>query len=220
MIDNNKAIKTKYDLSFMIRELEKSKNLSADSLNADKTVLIVVDMVNGFAVKGSLADKRINKIVRPIAELCKKLSKLGIKQIALADCHTMESTELTHFPIHCIKGSYEAKVTDEILNSAELLIIEKNSTNGFFSDDFQKFLFNNKNIDTFIIVGCCTDICVFQLATTLKAYFNSKNKASNIYVAKSLCETYDTELHNGDLLSITSLYNMKINGIEIVNKIV
>ena len=67
MIDNNKAIKTNYDLSFMIRELEKSKNLYADSLNADKTVLIVIDMVNGFAVKGSLADKRINKIVRPIA---------------------------------------------------------------------------------------------------------------------------------------------------------
>ena len=29
MIDNNKAIKTNYDLSFMIRELEKSKNLSS-----------------------------------------------------------------------------------------------------------------------------------------------------------------------------------------------
>lgn len=219
MIDN-KDIKTNYDISFMESELEKSKNLSAQSLNADKTVLIVVDMVNGFAVKGSLADKRINKILKPISDLCKKLKNLGIKLIALADCHTKESTELMHFPVHCIKGSFEAKVADEILKVAEPLIIGKNSTNGFFCDDFQKFLSDNKSIDTFIIVGCCTDICVFQLATTLKAYFNSKNKASNIYVVKSLCETYDTELHNGDLMSITTLYNMKINGIEIVNEII
>ena len=220
MIDNNKDIKTNYDLSFMISELEKSKNLFAENLNAEKTVLIVVDMVNGFAVEGSLADKRINKIIKPIAELCKKLNNIGIRQIALADCHTKESTELTHFPVHCIKGSFEAKIADEILSSAEPLIIEKNSTNGFFCDDFQKFLSHNKSIDTFIIVGCCTDICVFQLATTLEAYFNSKNKASNIYVVKSLCETYDTEIHNADLMSITSLYNMKINGIRIVNEIV
>ncbi len=31
------------------------------------------------------------------------------------------------------------------------------------------------NIDNIIIVGDCTDICIYQFAITLKSYFNQHN---------------------------------------------
>ena len=50
-------------------------------------------------------------------------------------------------------------------------IIEKNSTNGFFAMDIADYAY----LDNFIVVGCCTDICVYQFVLALKTYFNQNN---------------------------------------------
>ncbi|HEY8364861.1 MAG TPA: isochorismatase family protein, partial [Haloplasmataceae bacterium] len=98
-------------------------------------------------------------------------------------------------------------------------LFEKNSTNGFLEPKFQEWLSINKDITNFIIVGCCTDICILQFALTLKTHFNRLNKESRIIVPINAVNTYDGGLHDGELMHIMALYNMMINNIELVKEI-
>ncbi len=188
-------------------------------LPGDQTVLMIVDMVNGFAREGALKSPRIEGIIPEIAELSRKCDQLGIKKLAFADCHTDASPEFDAYPAHCMEGSYEAEIVDEIKNIGGYKLIPKNSTNGFLEEEFQKWLKENSHINTFIITGDCTDICIQQFATTLKAWFNMKNKKSRVIVPINAVETYDLEMHNGDLLDVMALYNMIVNGVDVVAEI-
>lgn len=189
-------------------------------LPASETALVIVDMVNGFTREGALKSPRIEGVIPQIAELSRKCDDLGIKKIAFADCHTASSPEFDAYPAHCMEGTSEAEIVDEIKNIGGYKLIPKNSTNGFLEEEFQKWLKENGHITTFIVTGDCTDICIQQFATTLKAWFNMKNKKARVIVPVNAVETFDAGMHNADLIDVMALYNMMINGVEIVAKII
>ena len=94
---------------------------------------------------------------------------------------------------------------------------EKKDLNNLRDLDIEKY----KNLDNFIVVGCCTDICVYQFVLTLKTYFNQNNLDKNIIVPISLVETYDIdEIHSGDMLNTIFLNSMIQNGINVVKEII
>lgn len=177
-------------------------------------------MVNGFAKDGALSSKRILSINSKIADLSKNCSKLGVKKIAFADSHSKNNPEFKIYPEHCVRGDWESVLTDEIKESGKYVLIEKNSTNGFIEPEFIKWLEKNNDISHFIIVGNCTDICVQQFSLCLKAYYNMRNEDKDIIVVKDLVETYDLDFHYSELMSLMALYNMSINGINVVSKII
>ena len=113
-------------------------------------------------------------------------------------------------------GSYEGEIVDEIKEVGGYTLIPKNSTNGFLEEEFQKWFEQNHKIDTFIVTGDCTDICVQQFAIALKTWFNMQNKKARVIVPVDAVETYDFGTHNGDLMNAMALYNMMINGVEVV----
>lgn len=192
--------------------------LALDELDAADTALIVVDMVNGFAKEGALASPRtlaINQNVADAVALC--ISK-GIKVCALCDSHTSDSPEFAVYPPHCLKDSEESRVTDEILAACSFDIICKASTNAFLEREFVAWLSSGK-YRNIIITGCCTDICVLHLSTTIKAFFNSANVPARVMVPTNLVETYDLGAHNGDVQNITALYTMTLGGIELYSDI-
>jgi len=205
-----KALEQIYDM------IDNLPYVSLDEFKGDKTVLVILDVINGFVKYGNLYSPRNENLINPISNLSQKCDQLGIKKLAFADTHNPNSLEFNSYPPHCIQGSEECKVVDEIKNYT---LIPKNSTNGFLEKSFQDWLKSNKQIDTFILVGDCTDICVYQFATTLKAYFNTNNIASRIIVVEKLTNTFDTGLHNGDLMHITALFSMYSNAIELVKDI-
>jgi len=185
-------------------------------LQPDRTALIIVDMVNGFVREGALKDKRAEGVIPAIAELSKACDRLNIAKLAFADNHTKESPEFKAYPVHCLAGTSESEVVAELKEIGGYTLIPKNSTNGFHEEEFQKWLRENPNVDTFIVTGVCTDICVQQFALTLKTYFNKHNKTSRVIVPVNTVETYDFDMHNGDLMNIMALYSMTVNGIEVV----
>ena len=189
-------------------------------MKKERNLLVVVDMVNGFTKGGALSSKRILSINSKIADLSKICSKLGIQKIAFADSHSKNNPEFKNYHKHCLKGEWESNITDEIKESGDYLLIEKNSTNGFIEPKFTKWLINNNGINNFIIIGNCTDICIEQFSLCLKAYYNMKNENKNIIVVKDLVVTYNTDFHYSELMSLMSLYNMSANGINIVSKLV
>lgn len=100
-------------------------------------------------------------------------------------------------------------------------MIPKNSTNGFHAPGFKLWLEQNEvEVENYIVVGCVTDICVSQFATTLKTYFNQKNLNRRIIVPMDLVEIFTFGTHDGDLMQIISLWEMKSNGIEVVETII
>ncbi len=188
----------------------------------EKTAVVIVDMVNGFVYEGALASPRIIETINNIVELDKRTA--GYKKIFFADNHSENSVEYNSFAKHCLEGTSEAELIPELKERAKLhdnnMIIPKNSTNGFHAPLFKTWLKENEEqIENYIVLGCEVDICVSHFATTLKTYFNEKNLNRRIIVPINSVETYDFGCHEGDFMKVIALYEMKSNGIEVVDKI-
>ncbi|WP_296644840.1 isochorismatase family cysteine hydrolase [Romboutsia sp. 13368] len=204
------------ELNILKNNLDKLPIKNISDLDLNRTELFIVDINNGFAKEGSLYSPRIENLISPIVEFTKSISKDVKNIIAFTDYHTFDSIELLSYPSHCIENTVECEIVDELKNIENLKIIKKNSTNGFFALEDINF----ENTDNIIIVGDCTDICIYQLSITLKSYFNQHNINKNIIVPINLVDTYHTDnVHPADLLNIVFFNSMIQNGIEVVKYI-
>jgi nicotinamidase-related amidase len=212
-------VKKIYDMEKEI----KGKSINLEELDKESTAIIVVDMVKGFVKEGILSSERIISIIDPIASLIKKTE--GYKKLFFLDEHEEASVEFKAYAKHCLRGTSEAELIDElqkeIKDDENTKMIRKNSTNGFHAPDFKKWLEKNEvNIKNYIVVGCEADICVSHFATTLRTYFNQNNLDRRIIVPIDGIETFDFATHSGDLMKIIALWEMQSNGIEIVDEII
>ncbi|MCI5774090.1 MAG: cysteine hydrolase [Erysipelotrichaceae bacterium] len=175
--------------------------------------IVIVDMVNGFVKEGALHDPRIMDITENIKSLLAHKQDHGI--IVLEDCHEEGCAEFNSFPPHCIKGTSEAKTIDELQYVFDLenfeACVQKNSTNGFFAMKEADLL----TADEYILVGCCTDICVAQLAMTLKVYGNDANEPKKVIVVKDGVATYDAFNHAAAEYDEAAFKLMGIAGVEV-----
>ncbi len=206
-------------LAQMYDQIAQAPSLSWQTLDKKRTVLIVVDMINGFAEEGALASPRVEAIIAENVRLWLEAKALGMQIVAFADEHTLKSPEFASFPVHCLAASPESELVAELAELAGGRRIGKNSTNGFLEPAFAQWLKDHEQIDQFVLIGDCTDICVLQMAQTLKAWFNRQNRVSRLIVPLSAVETYTLGEHDGDLLNILSLYLMSLSGVEIVQTI-
>lgn len=196
--------------------LEKLKSKKINELNLSKTMLFIIDMNNGFAKKGALYSDRVEALINPITNLAKILEAKNCEIIAFTDSHNKDSIELRSYPTHCLENDYESKIVDEISTIKNLKVIPKNSTNGFFCLEDKSF----KNIENIIVVGDCTDICIYQFVITLKAYFNQNNIDKNIIVPMNLVDTYHIDnIHSAEIMNIVFLNSMIQNGVEVIKEI-
>lgn len=191
------------------------------SLKGYKKLLIVVDMVNGFVNEGALADKNINHITPEIIRLVEH-TLLSDEAVAFVkDTHDEDSQEFKSFPPHCIKGTEESQLIPELKLYEGLdpvLVYEKNSTSTMFAKGFLNDINKMENLNEVIIVGCCTDICITNLAIPLKNYFNELNKDVNIIVPENAVETYNSEFHPNNEWNYMAFSMMKQSGVEIVSE--
>lgn len=195
---------------------ENTQKVNIENFNKDTTLLITVDMINGFIREGVLASPRVERIIPAVEKLNKNLSKA--KRLFFVDEHEEDAIEFKAFPPHCLKGSSESKIIDELVPYIDgATVIGKNSINGFFAPDFTKFL--NENLDKInkvIVTGCCTDLCIENISLSLKTFLNQNNKDVDVCVVTNGVETYDLGEHKGDEVNIMALYNMHVAGIKLV----
>lgn len=181
-----------------------------------RPLIFIIDMVNGFCKDGAMADKNIMNIVPNIKDLCARYKE---DLIFITDAHCDDDVEFKSFPPHCLKHTIESEVINELkdfLNDKN--IIEKNSTNGFHSLQ-NKELLTNKNIDSIIITGCCTDICVLQFALSVKTYLNSVGIDKPVIVPKNMVDTYESIKHKRNEMNRIALNLMREAGIHIVDEL-
>jgi len=190
------------------------------SLPAERTALLIVDMLEGFTREGALASPRALALVPEIARLMKKCRESGIAIGAFADMHSDYSPEFGAYPRHCVAGTRESDLVDELKAVGGYSLIPKNSTNGCVEGPFQEWLKAHAAIDHFIMVGVCTDICIEQMSITLKARFNSLDRPSRVIVPMNAVDTFDAGPHVGDFMHVVALYFMMQSGVEVVSAVV
>lgn len=170
--------------------------------------IFVVDMVNGFALNGNLYSKNIENIIEPIANFLEKNN--GSSITFLCDSHDQDDIEMNEYPLHCLKNTIESEVVNKLTKYAKN-IVYKNCTNSFFFINKEEL----HNFEKIELIGCCTDICVLQLALTLKTYFNSLKINKDIIVYSDLVATFDNENHNAKEFNDFALKLMKNAGIKV-----
>jgi nicotinamidase-related amidase len=198
---------------------------------ADRVAVMAVDVTAGFCSQGPLASERVGGIVQPIARLFNRAHDLGVRHFVLPqDAHSENAVEFGSFPAHCVSGTDEAEAVPELANlpfSDQFLFIEKNSISSNIDTEMDDWLENHPEITTFLVVGDCTDLCVYQLAMHLRLRANALNLQDvRVLLPVEGVDTFDIPLkvaeeigampHHGDLVHLIFLYSMAQNGIKIV----
>lgn len=181
-----------------------------------KNLLVVIDMVNGFVNFGALADKNINNITPNIINIIKKAKEKNYEIIAFKDCHKENDEEFKVFPRHCIEGTKESELIPELNGKGYFdKEINKNTTNGFITKEFQNLI--DKNIyENVIVCGCCTDICVKNFVESYLNFIKQNKLQTKIIVVENACQTFDSEIHIAGTEHKNAIIDMSKMGAKIV----
>jgi nicotinamidase-related amidase len=188
-----------------------------------------IDMINGFCKEGPLAGDRVGALIGPVAETFKAAYDLGVRNFVFTqDTHSPNTPEFGSYPPHCVAGTSESQTVSELAElpfASEIAVIEKNSLSSHLGTRLQSWLAERPQIDTFVVVGNCTDLCVYSAAMHLRLEANALNLQRRVIVPAAASNTFDTPVsvarelgikaHDGDLL-----HHMASNGVEIVGELV
>lgn len=181
-------------------------------------LLVVIDMVNGFIKEGKMSDKDINHITPRIKSLVESFLSDEEGVAFIKDTHEVNSTEFKKYPPHCLKGTSESELISELSSyEQKSLSYEKNSTSTIFAKNFMRDIERMESLKEVIITGCCTDICVMNLAIPLVNYFDEENRDVRVLVPQNAVETFNSDIHNRDEYNSIALKLMKNQGIGVEN---
>ena len=135
-----------------------------------KRVLMVIDMLNGFLEKGYnlSCGPQSREIVPFVRDKIGEYKESGDPVIFLCDSHDPDDKEFKIFGRHCVTGSHEAEIIDELkpLAVGEILLPKKKYLD-FFTPELDEML-RRFAPDIVELVGVCTNICIFFAAEDLR----------------------------------------------------
>lgn len=182
-----------------------------------QSVLIVVDVQNGFTPGGNLAVANADEIIPKINQLAQKFEHIVLTQdwhpdqhISFADNHPnkkpFETIELDYgrqvlWPKHCVQGTHDAEFHPHLNIPTAQLIIRKGCHQNI--DSYSAFMeadrktptglngyLREHQINTVYIVGIATDFCVAWTA------IDAVELGFDTYVIEDACKAIDL---NGSL---------------------
>lgn len=192
------------------------------------------DMIAGFLSTGNLASERVGKLAQPVSELFYRAYRHGIRHFVLFQgAHHPQAPEFNAFPPHAVHGTEESTTIPELQAlpfSNVFTVIEKNSLHPALGTRFDKWLAEHKHLNTALVAGNCTDLCVYQLTMHLRLRANALGYQDyRVIVPANAVDTYDiTEevaeqsgslAHPGDFFHQVFLYHMALNDIRVVREI-
>lgn len=208
-------------------------SLATSIPHTEQAAIVSVDVIEGFCSQGPLASPRVGGIVTPIARLFRAAWSAGLSQIALVqDTHEPDAVEFGAWPAHCVRGTDESQtvaVLRDLPFFDQINVFPKNSISSTLNTGLSGWLAARPELDTFIVVGDCTDLCTYQLAMDLRLEANARQIARRVIVPADCVDTYDRTVqaaekegglpHPAALLHAVFLYHMALNGVEVVSSI-
>ncbi|CAN5647569.1 MAG: cysteine hydrolase [Actinomycetota bacterium] len=166
--------------------------------------LIVVDMQNGFLREGNLASTDCLAVLPAVVREVDAALAAGQRVIFTADTHETDDREFDVFPTHCVRGTQEAQLVDELLgylDRAEVHLLPKRRYSAMFETELEGLL-HRFDIDEVRICGVCTDICVLHTTADLR------NRDIAVTVAAEATATFDAPEHDAAAIREQSLDHM------------
>jgi len=198
----------------------------------ETAAIFSTDMINGFLHFGDLASPRVQALADDVAAVFERAWAHGVRQFVLAqDTHHPETPEFESYPPHAQADSEESQTIPELANlpfADAFTVIEKNSLNPAIGTAFDGWLDMHQEITHAIVVGNCTDLCVYQMAMHLRMRANALNiNGYTVTVPANAVDTFEIpenpadagSAHPGDFFHNVFLYHMAQNGIRIVKAI-
>lgn len=171
--------------------------------------VIVVDMQNGFMRSdGTLyCGDQAREIIPRVAARVQSEWKVGAALFFTQDSHVANDKEFEMFPPHCIEGSEEEQIIDELAPLArQAQIIQKHRYSSFFETDLADQL-AGLSPDKVVVMGDCTDICVLYTVSGLR------NRDYPVEVPADCVASFDPEQHEWALGHME-----KILGAQVTNR--
>lgn len=212
---------------------ETMQSIVATAGSPDLVAVVSVDLIVGFCHRGPLSSPRIAGVLPATRELFERAYQAGITNFALPqDTHQPDAEEFRSYPPHCVIDTEESQTAPELASlpfANTFHVIEKNSISAVIEPAFTEWEEANGPFDAYIVVGDCTDLCVYQAAMALKLRSVSQHLGQRVIIPVNCVETYDIPVdvaatigaqpHDGDLLHHVFLHSMAQNGVEIVRQI-
>lgn len=178
-------------------------------MNKSKTALLIIDMQNAFIrSEGSLAKLGINigrtsHVIEPIIKLKTAAKEANMPVIylkmALRQDYMDAGILQEVFPPlkdlgHCVIDTWDSEIVDELKPGSDDIVINKHTFSGFYNTNFESIL-RNMNIDTLIVTGIATNICV---ESTVRDGFVRNFK---MIIPREATASYDEAMERGSFVN-------------------
>jgi nicotinamidase-related amidase len=218
------------------------------TVGGQKIGLVIVDEVNGFATVGAgylappVENPQVTRMVAETDRLARAFSQGGRPILAFLDTHVPGKPE-PPYPPHCEAGTGEENLVPKLAwlgQDKHTTLVRKDCINGFVGsigpDGRNRVVdwVNRHKLETVLVVGICTDICVMDFVLT---FLSARNHdlmpgLTDILVYEAGCATYDlpkataeklglppTAAHPQDATHYMGLYFMASRGARLVDKV-
>lgn len=110
-----------------------------------------------------------------------------------------DAVHQTDRPALWSKGSFEHRIVDELEPRPDELVIDKNASSSFNGTGIDQLL-RNLNLDTLVMAGMATDMCVEATAR------DAADRGYNVIVVEDATATFFAEHHQAALSSLARVY--------------
>lgn len=199
--------------------------LKYKDIDVDRTMFVIVDMNRGFAKGGNMYSPYVEAIIPGIAKFAVRFDKDGGIVIAYTDEHEETAEEFRNYPVHCLKDDEESRLVEELEQIENIITLKKNNTNGILAENpldiIEQFgKVNADLVDTVLVGGCVTDICLKQFAINMKKYSDEIDRRLDVKVIEEMTDTFDIPgVHDREYEHVMAIYDLKKNGVEVVKGI-
>jgi nicotinamidase/pyrazinamidase len=156
-------------------------------------LLIVTDAQEGFTRQGNLASPECTDAIPRIRRIVDEEMAAGTPIVFTKDSHVVNDAEFRIFPPHCLIGTAEHELVQELrdLEASALAVIHKTRYSAFYRTDLEGVL-EQVAPDEVHMAGFCTDICVLHTTADLR------NRNHEVVVHRDAVETFDAPGHNNE----------------------
>ena len=208
-------------------------DLLAAAGGPERAAVFCVDLLEGFCRQGPLSSPRVAAIIEPILRLMRRAHDAGVGKFLLPqDAHPPESPEFGQFGPHCVVGTPEAETVAELKAlpfADELTIIPKRSLSCAVGTELPAWLDREGTPTLALVIGDCTDLCIYQAAMYLKLRANDRGEQCQVVIPADCVDTYDLPIetaaevgalpHDGELMHRLFLYHLALNGVRIAKSV-
>lgn len=196
-------------------------------LEADRSAVLVVDMLNDFCKPGgAMVLPDCDRLLAPQQQVIAAARAAGAVVVFVNDGHRPDLRDDREFQKrapHCIEGTWGARVIDDLAPEPEDLTVTKRRYSGFFNTDLDLTL-KDMRIDSVIVMGVVTNICV--RSTVHDAFFHGyqvvvpEDCVAATGPREQASSLYDIATHFGAVCRAADVVAALTEGYELENRIV